>query len=111
MSAHRLCRHTSEASMRARMLAIVLALCAACSGGNTAKSAADRDSLTERQRDSILAKSRIPGASGDPRLRSEEHTSELQSQSNLVCRLLLAKKKHYAYTLLPIDVSTLGPPP
>src|SRR2546427_4188152 len=29
----------------------------------------------------------------DFRLRSEEHTSELQSQSNLVCRLLLEKKK------------------
>src|SRR5688572_33185105 len=28
-----------------------------------------------------------------PGLRSEEHTSELQSQSNLVCRLLLEKKK------------------
>src|SRR2546430_6050147 len=28
------------------------------------------------------------------RLRSEEHTSELQSQSNLVCRLLLEKKYH-----------------
>src|SRR5688572_32711721 len=27
-------------------------------------------------------------------LRSEEHTSELQSQSNLVCRLLLEKKNH-----------------
>src|SRR5579859_7220834 len=27
-------------------------------------------------------------------LRSEEHTSELQSQSNLVCRLLLEKKKY-----------------
>src|SRR2546430_3897152 len=27
--------------------------------------------------------------------RSEEHTSELQSQSNLVCRLLLEKKKRY----------------
>src|SRR2546430_17353693 len=27
-----------------------------------------------------------------PRARSEEHTSELQSQSNLVCRLLLEKK-------------------
>src|SRR2546430_5205468 len=27
-------------------------------------------------------------------VRSEEHTSELQSQSNLVCRLLLEKKKH-----------------
>src|SRR2546430_13649879 len=29
----------------------------------------------------------------DPSVRSEEHTSELQSQSNLVCRLLLEKKK------------------
>src|SRR2546427_3499766 len=27
-------------------------------------------------------------------IRSEEHTSELQSQSNLVCRLLLEKKKN-----------------
>src|SRR3989475_8377953 len=31
--------------------------------------------------------------------RSEEHTSELQSQSNLVCRLLLEKKKK-----VPVDV-------
>src|SRR2546430_11289456 len=30
-------------------------------------------------------------------IRSEEHTSELQSQSNLVCRLLLEKKKHVGY--------------
>src|SRR2546426_3662613 len=29
----------------------------------------------------------------DPRWRSEEHTSELQSPCNLVCRLLLEKKK------------------
>src|SRR5438132_10001059 len=29
-------------------------------------------------------------------LRSEEHTSELQSHSDLVCRLLLEKKKHIA---------------
>src|SRR2546427_6872080 len=39
------------------------------------------------------------GRSFDPRaksgelVRSEEHTSELQSQSNIVCRLLLEKKK------------------
>src|SRR2546427_2297607 len=32
-------------------------------------------------------------AHGLSRPRSEEHTSELQSQSNLVCRLLLEKKK------------------
>src|SRR2546430_7819051 len=43
---------------------------------------------------------RRPGGDGDRRRtrdeqipRSEEHTSELQSQSNLVCRLLLEKKK------------------
>src|SRR2546430_3836324 len=37
-------------------------------------------------------------------LRSEEHTSELQSQSNLVCRLLLEKKKNkdnkMSYTII-----------
>src|SRR5688572_32204487 len=32
-------------------------------------------------------------------LRSEEHTSELQSQSNLVCRLLLEKKKKKKITM------------
>src|SRR5688572_32584917 len=32
--------------------------------------------------------------------RSEEHTSELQSQSNLVCRLLLEKKKIYTTLLV-----------
>src|SRR5688572_32358907 len=50
------------------------------------------------------SKAQFPNACGSfqsasnlvPRLdadRSEEHTSELQSQSNLVCRLLLEKKK------------------
>src|SRR5690606_41271003 len=34
----------------------------------------------------------LAGAQGDAR-RSEEHTSELQSRENLVCRLLLEKKK------------------
>src|SRR5688572_31894603 len=38
-------------------------------------------------------------------VRSEEHTSELQSQSNLVCRLLLEKKKT---TIHPTD-STIDP--
>src|SRR2546427_3322994 len=35
----------------------------------------------------------ITGVPSAPKARSEEHTSELQSQSNLVCRLLLEKKK------------------
>src|SRR5206468_5716349 len=34
-------------------------------------------------------------ALAEQRLRSEEHTSELQSRSDLVCRLLLEKKKQY----------------
>src|SRR5690349_24154984 len=33
------------------------------------------------------------GSGGGERLRSEEHTSELQSRRELVCRLLLEKKK------------------
>src|SRR2546427_5044538 len=35
----------------------------------------------------------LRGSQGASLERSEEHTSELQSQSNLVCRLLLQKKK------------------
>src|SRR5256886_4568139 len=38
------------------------------------------------------SKARRPTGRRESRRRSEEHTSELQSQSNLVCRLLLAKK-------------------
>ena len=49
--------------MGIRSLAFAFVLLAAC-GGKTTRSAADTDSLTERQRDSILARSRIPGASG-----------------------------------------------
>src|SRR4051812_49551607 len=40
--------------------------------------------------------------------RSEEHTSELQSHVNLVCRLLLEKKKHRAYIARPVTVAALG---
>src|SRR2546429_1251551 len=39
-------------------------------------------------------------------LRSEEHTSELQSRLHLVCRLLLEKKKNCAITLLALIQTT-----
>src|SRR5690349_22749788 len=51
-------------------------------------------------------KLKVPGCELTVRVRSEEHTSELQSRRDLVCRLLLEKKKNnlmsdYAvYTLL-----------
>src|SRR5256885_10529598 len=38
------------------------------------------------------------GELGAQQVRSEEHTSELQSPCNLVCRLLLEKKKKYEET-------------
>src|SRR3712207_8889778 len=39
-------------------------------------------------------------------VRSEEHTSELQSRQYLVCRLLLEKKKKYTkYHITPVDPS------
>src|SRR5256885_4775006 len=41
--------------------------------------------------------------------RSEEHTSELQSPCNLVCRLLLEKKKDGAYPFLSPHVTSHEP--
>src|SRR2546427_6329943 len=48
----------------------------------------------------------FPGLLRQDRIRSEEHTSELQSQSNLVCRLLLEKKKKkYTRTINQVKTS------
>src|SRR5690606_41822592 len=49
--------------------------------------------LDERFRERIEAAAQA----GYPRNRSEEHTSELQSRENLVCRLLLEKKNNQWY--------------
>src|SRR2546430_4427083 len=46
----------------------------------------------------------LGGERASQRLRSEEHTSELQSQSNLVCRLLLEKKKYYTDYVLIVSM-------
>src|SRR2546430_4024365 len=53
---------------------------------------------SELDRDRLVAvrQGNLPGTSVRGAERSEEHTSELQSQSNLVCRLLLEKKKTQA---------------
>src|SRR2546430_12003857 len=67
----------------------------------------------------LLATCRPPGpslargdrpASRKQAKRSEEHTSELQSQSNLVCRLLLEKKKHVGGRLTGARSATTAPP-
>src|SRR5438067_6389942 len=46
------------------------------------------------------------GAPGGEHDRSEEHTSELQSRFDLVCRLLLEKKKNYSRARYIIHPST-----
>src|SRR2546430_10454678 len=55
-----------------------------------------RDPHVAQQR-ALERRAHDPALAGDDHgrieVRSEEHTSELQSQSNLVCRLLLEKKK------------------
>src|SRR2546430_10350570 len=53
------------------------------------------DHFVQRDHDTRVAVLESPKRGHHP-ARSEEHTSELQSQSNLVCRLLLEKKKHNA---------------
>src|SRR2546423_5899140 len=55
----------------------------------------------------------VGGAGRVPRhrVRSEEHTSELQSLAYLVCRLLLEKKKKTGHRALAGDLSPVPRPP
>src|SRR2546427_11126881 len=59
------------------------------SGGSGRRGPRQRRKHALGERDDALGAAPAAG----PQPRSEEHTSELQSQSNLVCRLLLEKKK------------------
>src|SRR5256885_9918005 len=61
------------------------------------------DEQSEDQRLGERAADRAQGPADHQHPRSEEHTSELQSPCNLVCRLLLEKKNVTSYTLLPLS--------
>src|SRR5688572_31337585 len=63
------------------------------SSGGGPRSLADLNSAGDAGRKSDFEQNASYGSSWASTSRSEEHTSELQSQSNLVCRLLLEKKK------------------
>src|SRR2546430_12794535 len=76
------------------------------SDGGAAEFAGSRSFRSWLRQKFGLARACSPGSQNFPgqqlvggdlpdRERSEEHTSELQSQSNLVCRLLLEKKRKY----------------
>src|SRR5260370_32825553 len=71
------------------------------------RSSPRRPNLCARPRASASL-SGVPGK--DAEARSEEHTSELQSHLNLVCRLLLEKKKNKKITLVaPLIVHLIAP--
>src|SRR2546430_6959705 len=74
----------------------VRSVCSPASGVGSRDGAVPIISLESSDREQFY-----PGTSPDKIVhdRSEEHTSELQSQSNLVCRLLLEKKKENPLTL------------
>src|SRR5260370_1587878 len=56
------------------------------------------------------ASSHVCDRSGVEEVRSEEHTSELQSHLNLVCRLLLEKKKNnVTLAAIHIDITIFKP--
>src|SRR2546430_3509761 len=61
--------------------------------------------LKEAEVNALCERLRAPGEEREL-ARSEEHTSELQSQSNLVCRLLLEKKKTKPSSARPVRQST-----
>src|SRR5688572_31240412 len=60
---------------------------------STRPASKDNPALRAGSSIALRSSSRFMSGSGIRQSRSEEHTSELQSQSNLVCRLLLEKKK------------------
>src|SRR3712207_7822724 len=64
------------------------------------RSAQGRDPLGQRAADLVRRVLRHEVRAGHGHLRSEEHTSELQSRQYLVCRLLLEKKNTLSISLL-----------
>jgi len=66
-------------------VALLLATLAACGGDKSDQQAVNRDTLTQRQKDSILANSRIPGASGVKRaMTAADSTSAGIQRANAV---------------------------
>src|SRR5256886_6213268 len=81
---------------------------AAATSASVSPSGTKNRASTPRPRSSASTTS-LHGLRGASR-RSEEHTSELQSQSNLVCRLLLEKKKQHRKNIPPADPRLRGAP-
>src|SRR5690606_40592980 len=74
---------------------IIITIESNTASGNKEISTKDYNTASENYASMVKYRSPDQWVSGfESRFRSEEHTSELQSRENLVCRLLLEKKKH-----------------
>jgi hypothetical protein len=60
---------------------LVLVAAVACGGGDSGSARRGGDTLTERQRDSILSKSKIPGASGVGRAMTAADSASARNQA------------------------------
>src|SRR2546430_8493305 len=76
----------------------------------TRRAISGRGCLREWQRRGRVAQP-VPPGPVHAKVRSEEHTSELQSQSNLVCRLLLEKKTNSVTSLEQHQITSMIPLP
>jgi hypothetical protein len=73
--------------MKSTLWIVPICLLAACAGSDKSSQTVNRDTLTERQKDSILAGSTIPGARGVGKaMRVADSTSAQIEQTNTVAR-------------------------
>ena len=76
-------RHVAATPRRAGLLVLLTGLSLACGGGSAGREATvNRDTLTQRQRDSMLAKSRIPGAAGVGRAMTAADSTSARVQAS-----------------------------
>src|SRR2546426_5664661 len=79
--------HPMPSPLRPFVLAVIVSCAAALAGSGCDNTITSSEALPPLEMVSLDSNA------GSWRMRSEEHTSELQSPCNLVCRLLLEKKK------------------
>lgn len=75
--------HDAATTRRAGLLVLLTGLSLACGSGSAGREATvNRDTLTQRQRDSMLAKSRIPGAAGVGRAMTAADSASARVQAS-----------------------------
>src|SRR2546428_5567559 len=96
MDGYEVCRRI-KSTPRGKLLPVVMITGLSQTGHRVAALEAGADDFMTKPVEGAELTARVRAA-----LRSEEHTSELQSRSDLVCRLLLEKKKNSVHALIAL---------